>query len=615
MTGVGLGLTSSVKWVGLFTIATIGFSTIKGLWDLLGNLRVSPTQWTKHFMARALGLIIVPIALYMFFFSIHFLILSNSGDGDGFMSTEFRQTLNGNYRTKDTPIDVAYDSMITIKHVNTAGGYLHSHRHNYPEGSKQQQVTLYPHRDGNNDWLIQNITELEIPLNETDPIWVKDGSIIRLYHLKTHRRLHSHDIRPPLTDAKYQNEVSTYGYEGFSGDGNDDWRVEIADYDKSDSESGKRLRALHTKFRLRHVVTGCYLFSHSVKLPDWGFNQQEVTCVNGGSKPNTIWYIESNSHPKLPEDAEKVNYKKIGFFGKFFEINKVMWTTNSGLTGSHPYESRPSSWVLLDRGISFWGKDHRHIYLIGNPIVWWSSSLALYFYIVVETVIILRAKRGYSDHLNPLKEFYESYASFFFLGWFLHYFPFFLMARQLFLHHYFPALYFAVLLVGVGFDFLTIRLKPKNRIIVASVFIIISIYAFSQLSPLAYAEPWTKNDCLKVKKWGSRWDFDCNQFHDSYDQYYTKDLTVINNINNQTNIDISSSEISHTLSSDQQQKQENDNKESLQEIKDDVGEVGKSIDLVENDNKENLQEIKNDTDGVDEAIDLADVIDNENIIS
>ncbi|CAJ0626172.1 6893_t:CDS:2 [Entrophospora sp. SA101] len=137
MTGVGLGLTSSVKWVGLFTIATIGFSTIKGLWDLLGNLRVSPTQWTKHFMARALGLIIVPIALYMFFFSIHFLILSNSGDGDGFMSTEFRQTLNGNYKTKDTPIDVAYDSMITIKHVNTAGGYLHSHRHNYPEGSKR----------------------------------------------------------------------------------------------------------------------------------------------------------------------------------------------------------------------------------------------------------------------------------------------------------------------------------------------------------------------------------------------------------------------------------------------------------------------------------------------
>src|SRR5947199_7548719 len=102
-------------------------------------------------MARVLGLIIVPVTLYMFFFSIHFLILSNSGDGDGFMSTEFKQTLRGNYQMKDMPIgmfcvdlplntfefsfdnniitnnkffflDIAYGSTITIKHVNTAGG-------------------------------------------------------------------------------------------------------------------------------------------------------------------------------------------------------------------------------------------------------------------------------------------------------------------------------------------------------------------------------------------------------------------------------------------------------------------------------------------------------------
>lgn len=41
MTGVGLGLTVSCKWVGLFTIATIGCSTVLDLWKLLGNLHVS----------------------------------------------------------------------------------------------------------------------------------------------------------------------------------------------------------------------------------------------------------------------------------------------------------------------------------------------------------------------------------------------------------------------------------------------------------------------------------------------------------------------------------------------------------------------------------------------
>jgi dolichyl-phosphate-mannose-protein mannosyltransferase len=40
MTGLGLGLTVSCKWVGLFTIATIGVSTIKGLWDIWGNTRI-----------------------------------------------------------------------------------------------------------------------------------------------------------------------------------------------------------------------------------------------------------------------------------------------------------------------------------------------------------------------------------------------------------------------------------------------------------------------------------------------------------------------------------------------------------------------------------------------
>jgi dolichyl-phosphate-mannose-protein mannosyltransferase len=70
------------------------------------------------------------------------------------------------------------------------------------------------------------------------------------------------------------------------------------DHDKSDPESKVRLRTLHTKFRLQHVYTGCYLFSHSVKLPDWAYGQQEVTCAKSSTVPNSLWYIETNSHPR-----------------------------------------------------------------------------------------------------------------------------------------------------------------------------------------------------------------------------------------------------------------------------------------------------------------------------
>ncbi|CAG8509907.1 2346_t:CDS:10, partial [Scutellospora calospora] len=522
MTGVGLGITVSVKWVGLFTIAFIGLSTISGLWRLLGDLRVSLPLFIKHFLARALCLIVIPIILYMFFFVIHFAILQNTGPGDGFMTSEFQQSLRG-HGMEDMPL-----AQLSIKHENTQGGYLHSHLHTYPTGSKQQQVTLYPHKDANNLWVIHNETDPEVPFNETNPTWIYHNAIIRLEHIVTKRRLHSHNVRPPVTDVEYQNEVSSYGYEGFPGDANDHWRVEITDYDKSDPESRERLRTLHTKFRLYHVITGCYLYSHKVKLPDWGFEQQEVTCVRGGNYKNTIWYIESNSHPKLPADAEMVNYKKPGFFKKFFELNQVMWNTNSGLTDSHPYESRPLSWMFLKRGINFWVQNNRQIYLLGNPLIWWASTFSILIFVVAKLVVVLREKRGYKDYLDGKKEHFESWSGLFFLGWCLHYLPFFLMSRQLFLHHYFPSLYFAILLIGIAFDFLTCRMSFKSRLITAIVILVASVYVFTIFSPLIYGNPWTKSECEKVK-WLNTWDFECHVHHDNYEDYYAENPDVIEN--------------------------------------------------------------------------------------
>lgn len=42
LTGFGLGATVSMKWVGLFTIAWVGSLTCLQLWNLLGDLRVTP---------------------------------------------------------------------------------------------------------------------------------------------------------------------------------------------------------------------------------------------------------------------------------------------------------------------------------------------------------------------------------------------------------------------------------------------------------------------------------------------------------------------------------------------------------------------------------------------
>jgi dolichyl-phosphate-mannose-protein mannosyltransferase len=139
--------------------------------------------------------------------------------------------------------------------------------------------------------------------NSDDALWenkpieyIKPNMRVRLQHISTQKHLHSHDFRPPVSDVDFQNEVSGYGLPGFGGDGNDDWIVEIEEGDKRDKESSKRLRTLRTKFKLRHVLTGCYLFSHKVKLPEWGFEQQEVTCNKNAVKANSLWFVETSIH-------------------------------------------------------------------------------------------------------------------------------------------------------------------------------------------------------------------------------------------------------------------------------------------------------------------------------
>lgn len=87
--GITLGATFSVKWVGLFTIAWVGSLTVLQLWVLLGDAKnVTSRIWFKHLFARTFCLIVIPVAFYMGMFAIHFICLVNPGDGDGFMSSE-----------------------------------------------------------------------------------------------------------------------------------------------------------------------------------------------------------------------------------------------------------------------------------------------------------------------------------------------------------------------------------------------------------------------------------------------------------------------------------------------------------------------------------------------
>jgi dolichyl-phosphate-mannose-protein mannosyltransferase len=90
------------------------------------------------------------------------------------------------------------------------------------------------------------------------------------------------------------------------------------------------------------------------------------------------------------------------------------------------------------------------------------------------------------------------------------------MERQLFLHHYFPALYFAVLALCQGWDYLTTRQRflvaPRRASQITLVFLAVIIGVYVALQPLAYGGKWTKSLCEKTKVFDT-WDFDCNTFY------------------------------------------------------------------------------------------------------
>lgn len=226
-------------------------------------------------------------------FKIHFMILNHSGPGDAQMSSLFQANLIGNDFTR-SPLEIAIGSRVTLKNVGYGGGLLHSHVQTYPVGSSQQQVTCYHYKDNNNEWLI--LPTWEKPAYNPDEAlqFLKNDDVIRLSHVPTTRNLHSHNVPAPI--SKLNHEVSCYG-NSTVGDYHDYWVVEVVDdINRGSKEHVDRIHSLTTRLRFRHKSLGCYLRAANAVLPQWGFKQIEVSCINDNDPKDTHthWNVESH---------------------------------------------------------------------------------------------------------------------------------------------------------------------------------------------------------------------------------------------------------------------------------------------------------------------------------
>ncbi|TIB73487.1 hypothetical protein E3Q18_03186 [Wallemia mellicola] len=506
LTGVSLALTLGCKMVGLFTFLTIGMAVAVDLWKILDVRRgYTMNQVTRHVAARAFCLIVIPAAVYLATFWVHFKILKYSGPGDTFMSPRFQETLQGNPVLEHSRNIYYYDS-ITLKNRDSSN-FLNSNFNyyplRYPDGrvsSQGQVVAGVPHRVKDNYW---QILPAEGSVRK-DNLKVRNGDIVKLFHQQTSTTLLAHDVASPLTSTN--EEFTTWPLNStHRRPREEEFQIHVLG-----AEEGDEIRSLASHFKLVHVDTGVSMYMSGKALPStWAPGQFEVNGKKDQSEQGASWFIdEFNPHPDMKVERKGVTdnkqVKTMNFFKKFFELQLLMLKHNAGLTNPHPYASTPIEWPFQLKGISFWTDNDKQeqIYMIGNVFGAWLSIAAISIFAGIWGADQLSRRRGQEPIEDHVRHRMHYSIGFFVSAWAFHYLPFFLMGRQLFIHHYLPAQLASALVAGAVVNFiatesadwpltgpyLRTRIQfPREGKIVVALLISALVAAFWFLSPLTYA--------------------------------------------------------------------------------------------------------------------------------
>jgi dolichyl-phosphate-mannose-protein mannosyltransferase len=183
------------------------------------------------------------------------------------------------------------------------------------------------------------------------------------------------------------------------------------------------------------------------------------------------------------------NFREKSFLGKMIELNKVMYTSNENLRASHPYSSPAWSWPLMLRPVFYWvgdfadGKKGR-IYLLGNPVVWWGSSIG-----VLLSLLYWRPRNLQRKWIL-------------FAGYLSYMFPLFFVKRVLFMYHYLPALVFAIVITSEWL--FGEENSSKNKIYFAALALFLIFIGFVFFAPLSYGLPLSDKE-YKIRVWIQSW--------------------------------------------------------------------------------------------------------------
>ncbi len=182
-------------------------------------------------------------------------------------------------------------------------------------------------------------------------------------------------------------------------------------------------------------------------------------------------------------------FKPLNLVQKFTELNGEMYRANSTLTATHSYGSKWYTWPFMTRPIYYWNHHsdtlpaEEKIYLIGNPFIWWGSTIALLY--------LLFTSLG--------REFFQKKTVWVILGgYFLNLLPFVGISRVMFLYHYLTSYVFAILALAYLLD-----QRANKKKIILTVLAIAGLF-FLWFSPLSYGLPLEAGD-FRQRIWLPSW--------------------------------------------------------------------------------------------------------------
>lgn len=544
VSAVAMGIAMSVRHTAILTGVWAIFVIFGELWEVLGDKSTTDAQWFARAATRLISIIVIPLAVYLAVMQAHLANLPFVGPGSGELSSQFGAELERNLDEAvdiavgqnaltfdvlgmnltvldmnltllntlslksilDTPAQVHYGSTITIRH-HVLREYLHSHPHNYLTGSGEQQVTLFEGQEPYNEWIVETVGKTQEGVLQSRLRPVKDGDTIRLYHKGTGRFLHVNDMRPPVTEHDYANEVScNSNRKELLGDVNYEFKVRILAKEPHapNNLAMIKLRSTELVFQLLHQGTKCLMFAHMCRLPRWAFGQKEVMCVNEPTIPNSLWVVESNSHPLLDSnpDEERVKFPPMSFWAKATEYFRAMRrvgeyakTDPVGDVATQTFAALPASWPLALHTHTVYEGDGVQNVIVGNIVVYWVGLAAILCVSVKQVVRLLIVLNPFTSVRDPpYKSTFYSHLWVYMLGWGVHFLPYALGMDAL------PALYYhvsLVFLVMVAAQYAEYEVAKRGRIagVIMTGLSVLSVFVLWRVWPLVYGAEMDVESC------------------------------------------------------------------------------------------------------------------------